>query len=355
MTTAAPRTDGLLELDAAALEKALIAINDKPFRARQILGWIYKKGVYDFVRMTDLSPGLRQELGRRYSIVSARVAATRRSSKDKSAKILIEYPDRQTAEVVSMKRKDRRTVCVSSQAGCRYGCVFCASSKAGFGRSFSAGEILQQVLLARDLFPQERVTHVVVMGMGEPFDNYDAVMKAVGMMNDPRCFGIGARRITVSTAGVVPGIRRYAHKDIQSELSVSLHAANDPLRSKLMPVNRKWPLKELMAECRRYTESTGRIITFEYLLIDGVNNSRRDVQELVSLIGKMPAKFNLIPCNTIAEFAGAGPGRADAERFRNWLGYAGLAATVRFSLGSDIEAACGQLRRTLLKKPKGRV
>jgi 23S rRNA (adenine2503-C2)-methyltransferase len=238
---------------------------------------------------------------------------------------------------------DRRTLCLSSQVGCKFHCAFCASGQGGFQRQLSSGEIVQQVILASRLLG-DRPTHVVYMGVGEPFDNYDAVLKSVRTLNHADGLGIGARRITISTCGVVPGIERLANEAIQVELSVSLHAPNDTVRNTLMPVNKSWPVAELLEACRAYAEQTHRIVTFEYTLIRGVNDREAEARELARRLAGLPCRVNLIPLSEVAEFNGK-PSMPDAaDLFIRTLAVRHVNATLRASKGTRIRAACGQLR-----------
>ena len=249
----------------------------------------------------------------------------------------------QLIEEVLIPAEERRTVCVSSQVGCKFGCVFCASGQNGVKRNLIAGEIVGEFLAAQRAYG-ERVTNVVFMGIGEPFDNYDEVMKAIRIINDPEGIGLGARRITISTCGVIPGIERLAQEGLQVELSVSLHAPSDPIRDELMPVNATWAIDELIACCERYTIVTKRIITFEYTMIDGVNDTERDCRELVLRLGRFPCRVNLIPLSEIEEYEGKTSTREKLEHFVFELEKAGINTTVRWSKGIDVNAACGQLR-----------
>lgn len=239
--------------------------------------------------------------------------------------------------------RGRRTVCVSSQVGCKFACSFCASGKNGFQRDLNSGEIVSQVVLAARIF-EERPTNVVFMGIGEPFDNYDAVIKAARIMNDHDGLNIGARKITISTAGVIPGIEKFANEGKQFELSVSLHAATDSLRTQLMPINRKYPLKQLIQACHAYTEKTNRIITFEYALINGTNDTRSHAADLVHLLSPLHCRVNLIPLSAVDESDMQPSSSPMASIFAETLLKAGINNTLRNSRGASIKAACGQLK-----------
>ena len=258
--------------------------------------------------------------------------------------------DGERVEEVLIPADDRRTVCLSSQAGCRFHCAFCASGQAGFRRNLEAGEIVGQVLLAWRGFG-EKPTHVVVMGVGEPFDNYDAVLQAVRLINDQDGLCIGARRITLSTAGVIPGIERLAGENLQVELSVSLHAPSDKLRSELMPINRTYPLNRLLKACEAYFAATKRLITFEYTLIENVNDQPPHAKELARRLSAFPCRVNFILLSPVEEYAGAPSSSSVAERFIQVLDKAGINATLRASRGTAVHAACGQLRSRHEKTP----
>jgi 23S rRNA (adenine2503-C2)-methyltransferase len=305
--------------------------------------------------MRNVPTPLRAQLAERFPIESVTVVRVEGNPGD-VRKILIGLSDGECVEAVLIPAGSRRTgtegpervtVCLSSQVGCRYACAFCASGRGGFQRDLEAGEMVGQVLEAARLLG-ERPSNVVVMGMGEPLDNYDAVLRAIRIINDAEGLAIGARRITISTSGVIPGIRRLAGEGLQVELSVSLHAADDALRSRLMPINRRYPLGDLLATCVAYAEQTKRIVTFEYTLIRGVNDSRRQAEALAALLRPIPCRVNLIPLSRVAEFGGTASDSATARLFIEVLGRAGLNATLRVSKGSRIQAACGQLRRRRL-------
>lgn len=319
------------------------------YRADQVLGWIYEKGVYDFDRMTNLSVDLRERLKKEFSILIPEITGRQTSEDDKSVKLLLKLPDNDTVETVYIPRDDRQTVCVSSQVGCKFHCAFCASGQAGFFRNLNAGEIISQVLMARDVSPDKKLTNIVFMGIGEPFDNYKELLKTIRTINSKQGLGMGARRITISTCGVVPKIEALSDEGLQVELSVSLHGPNDAVRGAIMPVNTPYPVKTLIEACKNYIKKTKRVITFEYILIKGVNASEHEAKELAKLLKGMLCKVNLIPYNPIVEFPHAAPTYEETVRFQQILQNAGIKATVRFSKGQDIQAACGQLRSTRLK------
>lgn len=337
----------------------------EPYRADQVFGWIYQKGVYDFDQMSNLSLGLRTRLKEVFYIGLPEVSAKERSGEDESVKLLLKLNEKDFVETVYMPIKERKTICVSTQVGCKFHCAFCASGQNGFFRNLAMGEILSQVLLARGEAADGKITNIVFMGIGEPLDNYKELLRTIRTLNSKGAFEMGARKITISTCGVVPKIEALADEGLQVELSVSLHGATDPVRGAIMPVNQAYPVKMLMQACRHYVQKTKRMITFEYLLIKGVNASEKDARELVKLLKGMSAekrgrtrrsfngglcKINLIPYNPIEEFPHEAPTYAEIVRFQKILQEGGVKTTVRFSKGQDIQAACGQLRSVHLKK-----
>jgi len=331
------------------LRRLLGEWGDPAYRAAQIFSWIYRRGAGDFDAMTDLSSGLRKKLKAEFFVRGSLVKELRGSS-DGTKKLLIELADRNLIEGVSIPAEGRVTGCISSQAGCRFACRFCASGLGGFVRDLTAGEILDEVLLLKGV-AREALTHIVFMGIGEPLDNYVHVLKSIRIINSPDGFNIGARRITVSTSGIVPGIERLAKEDLQLELSVSLHATDDAVRSALMPVNKKYPLKELLKALKGYIRTTDRQVTFEYALIDGVNSDLKNARQLATIVkGLGLCKVNLIPANVIPELRVGPPNKPAILLFKDALTKAGVVATLRKSRGRDIEAACGQLRLSYEKK-----
>ena len=316
------------------------------FQARQIFRWIHAKQVFDFERMSDLSKELRSRLSEEHTACSLVLAKAAVSEGGGTKKVLLRLSDAETVEAVYIPSRDRVTLCLSTQVGCALKCSFCATGQSGYARDLSPGEIVEQalyLLAGEDL--GGRSPNIVYMGMGEPFRNYDATIKSIRLLMHESGLGIGARRITVSTVGEVEGIRRFAGEDWQVRLSVSLHAANDLLRSELVPLNRRYNLKRLMAAVEYYLERTGRQVTFEWTLIEGVNDSLSDAEELVGLVGGIKSFVNLIPFNLVQGIAYRPPGRRDCLRFRDQLISRGIKATLRQERGQDINAACGQLRR----------
>jgi len=329
-------------LNLRELEQRCTELELPAYRARQIWRWLYVQRVTDWQDMANLPVALRQLMFARLDLCSA-VALETVGAPGGTRKIVVGLPDGERVEGVLIPAPRRRTVCVSSQAGCKFHCAFCASGQAGFQRDLEAGEIVGQVLLAAAVW-QERPTHVVFMGIGEPFDNYDNVLKAVRIINDPDGLAIGARRITVSSCGLVPGIRRLADEGLQIELSISLHAPSDELRSRLMPVNRSYPLGELLDACAGYATATRRIITFDYALIRGVNDSVPCAHKLARLLRPIPSRVNLIPLSAVDEFDGQPSASPVAREFVDTLTRAGINTTLRASKGAALKAACGQLR-----------
>ncbi|MDD5676921.1 MAG: 23S rRNA (adenine(2503)-C(2))-methyltransferase RlmN [Kiritimatiellae bacterium] len=318
------------------------------YRARQIRDWLYHRFAADWSEMKNIPLSLRQALARRLALASATIARTQsEAGVGTTTKFLIALQDGDWVEEVLIPARGRTTLCVSSQVGCKFNCAFCASGKAGFRRNLEAGEVVGQVIVAaRSLGATP--SNLVFMGMGEPLDNYDAVLAAVRIINDPEGLSLGARRITISTCGIIPGIQRLAQEGLQVELSISLHAPDDALRSRLLPVNRKYPLGDLLEACRAYAEQTGRLITFEYTLIQGVNDSPEQARELVRILRPIHARVNLIPLSTVAEFEGRAPTAPVIREFLNILERERLNVTLRISKGGGVDAACGQLRASRL-------
>jgi 23S rRNA (adenine2503-C2)-methyltransferase len=331
------------------LKEEITGIGQPPHRARQIFLWLNRKNVGSFDKMTNLPKSLIAQLKKKF-IIGTLKCVEHLKSKDGTEKFLWKLDDGEYIETVFIREKKRRTLCLSSQVGCRFKCPFCASGTGGFIRNLRVSEITGQVLRAGEVCAC-RMTNIVFMGMGEPLDNYDNLTGAIRMINHPDGAGIGARKITVSTCGIVPGILKLKEFPLQVELSVSLHAADDALRNELVPVNRKYPLKELISACREYYEKTGRVITLEYALINGRNDSAGDAEKLTRIAQKLKAKVNLIDCSPVAELACAGSGREKMDRFKERLRSGRVTVTIRKSRGGDILAACGQLAAR--RKPAG--
>lgn len=317
-------------------------LGEKKFRALQVFRRIYS-GASSFDEMTELSKKLRETLAENAEIDAVQMVRRQISAKDGTRKYLFRVAGGSAVESVFMRYKYGNTACISSQAGCRMGCAFCASGIDGLERNLSAGEIVDQVAaMSRDT--GERIGHVVVMGTGEPFDNYEELIRAIEILHDENGLGLGLRNITVSTCGLLPKILRFAEDMPQVNIAVSLHAPDDGKRRKLMPVASAYGMSELMDVCRRYTERTHRRITFEYALIDGVNDGDEDARRLAQLLKGMLCHVNLIPLNRVEETSFTGSARRHAEHFASILSGRGIETTVRRELGSDISAACGQLR-----------
>jgi len=339
-------------LSRQEMRDAVASLGLPAYRGEQAWRWVHLRMAVEWSVMTDLGPALQKRLSEHF-LVSTVAPTEMAAGQDGTVRVVLRLLDSETVESVYIPADDRRTVCVSSQVGCRFGCLFCASGKAGFRRNLLAGEIVDQVRLAARHW-NARPTHVVFMGMGEPFDNYDEWIRAVRRLNDPEGLNIGARRMTVSTAGVIPGIERLATEQLQVELSVSLHAPDSELRSRLMPINRRYPLADLLKVCRAYTEKTRRIITFEYTLIRGMNDSRAQAQALARLLSGFPCRVNLIPLSPVEEFGQRGPERETLRYFLETLEKARINATCRQSRGAEVDAACGQLRLRHLRKEPAR-
>jgi len=333
----------LLGLDAAGLAQFFEEQGEKPFRARQLLRWIHQQGETDFGRMSDLAKALREKLAANARI-DAPVIVGDITAEDGTRKWLLKVDEANAVEAVFIPETNRGTLCISSQAGCTLDCAFCSTGKQGFNRNLDAGEIIGQLWLASRLLEGARpVSNVVMMGMGEPLLNLDNVIPALRLMLDDNAYGLSRRRVTVSTSGVIPGMDRL-RDECPVALAVSLHAPNDELRDRLVPVNRKYPLKQLLAACNRYLEKAPRdFITFEYVMLEGVNDSVEHARELLGIAKRVRCKFNLIPFNP---FPGSEFNRSDPERIRHFaavLQGAGLTVTTRKTRGDDIAAACGQL------------
>ncbi len=314
----------------------------RSYQARQIMAWIYQRGIADFSAMTDLGSPLRKRLSERFSITRLSVKRMEVSA-DGTRKLLLTAPDGQSFECVLIPGRNRLTACLSSQAGCRLGCAFCATGAIGFGRNLTVAEMAEQLLRLKAL-ANTPVTNAVFMGMGEPLDNYHNVLAAARLINSPQGFGLGARHITISTAGLVPGIGRLAEEPEQFKLAVSLNAADDAVRNRLMPVNRKYPLGDLLKAVKRYVSRTGKLVTFEYVLISGINDRQVDARNLGRLLKRTPSKVNLIPYNGPPSGIFAPPPPDSVRKFHRTLSQLHPKVTIRASKGRDISAACGMLK-----------
>ena len=329
------------------LKEELVAIGEKKYRAEQIFKWIYVDKVKEFDEMTNLSVELREKLKENYTMCNFKILRKQESS-DGTKKYLFDVLDGNAIETVLMEYHHGKTVCVSSQIGCKMGCKFCASTGIQFVRSLSSGEIVEQILaVEQDI--GDKISNIVFMGIGEPFDNYDNVMKAIRIINNQKGLNIGARHISVSTSGLVPRIYDFANEDLQCTLSISLHATSNEKRSSMMPVNQRYPIEELMKACKDYIAKTNKRISFEYALAKDNNDNLEDAKELVKLLKGMLCHVNLIPINKIENGKYTKSTNENIIKFRDYLNDNGIVATIRRELGSDIDAACGQLRRKNLK------
>ena len=325
------------------LENFVAGAGEAKFRAKQIYSWLYK-GVESFDEMTNLSKELRQKLSEISYVSSLKILKKLVSSIDGTTKFLFELEDKNTIESVVMFYKHGASICISSQVGCRMGCKFCASTIGGLVRNLTAGEIIDQIIFAQKEL-NIRISNVVIMGIGEPMDNFDNIIKFLSNVSNDNGINIGMRHITLSTCGVVPGILKLAEKNLQLTLSISLHAPNDEIRNSMMPISRKYSYNELLSACKKYLELTNRRITFEYTLVSGVNDKRENALELSEKLRGMLCHINLIPVNEISENNYKRSEAKSIENFKTILENKGFAVTVRRELGSDIKASCGQLRQ----------
>ncbi len=339
----ANRKTNLLDLDKKGMEAFFVGLGEKPFRATQLLKWIYHEGVTDFEQMSNLSKALRVFLTENCIIVTPEVVVEQHAG-DGVRKWALQTHCGNRVETVFIPEPGRGTLCVSSQIGCALACTFCSTAQQGFNRNLTTAEIIGQLLVARSHLDQgQRITNVVMMGMGEPLLNFDNVVRAMNLMTEDFAFGLSKRRVTVSTSGVVPAMYRLTEV-CDVSLAVSLHAVTDQLRDEIVPINKKYPLQELMAACRDNAKiAPRRTITFEYVMLDGVNDSLADAQGLVKLLDTVPAKINLIPFNPFPHSPYRCSSMATINRFKAVLNQAGLVTTIRKTRGEDIDAACGQL------------
>lgn len=334
----------LYGLSEVELEHKVVEMGQPRFRAKQIVQWIYEKGATDFDQMTNLPLALRTTLSEHFCFGHLTVD-TEQVSQDGTRKRLYRLHDNKLIESVLMPYRDgRRTACISSQAGCAMGCKFCATGQMGFARHLTAEEIFEQAqLFSQELQQQgERLSNIVLMGMGEPFHNYDAVIEAIHLLKDR--LGIGARRITVSTVGLVPKIRAFAQEGLQVKLAISLHSTLDAERTAIMPINRKYSIEELIDACREFVESTNRRITFEYALINGQNDTPEEATRLRNLLQGLMCHVNVIPLNPTAGYEGEPSDPVRVQAFIDILEQGGIPATIRVRRGIDIDAGCGQLK-----------
>ena len=325
------------------LSALLKQMGQPAFRAKQLYGWLHR-GVRSYEEMTNLPGALRAELAEKYPIHAPTVVRRQESQKDGTIKYLWQLSDGNCVETVLMRYHYGNTVCISTEVGCRMGCAFCASTIGGLVRKLEPFEMLDEVLFTQ-VDSGQPISHIVLMGIGEPLDNFDNVMRFLELVNSPEGMNISMRHISLSTCGLVPMIDRLAKLKLQLTLSVSLHAPNDQIRNTIMPVNKAYPSQELLDACRRYYAETSRRISFEYAMIDGVNDSVENARELISRLRGLPAHFNLIPLNHVEESPLKPSSKAAVALFQKTLEDAGIPATVRRTLGGDIDASCGQLRR----------
>lgn len=345
----------LYDLSDAELSALMAELDQPAFRARQISEWLYKHKVATFEAMTNLPKALRQQLAVKTRIGSFEQVAEQHSVESATTKRLYRLADGQLIESVLMEYDDgRRTACISTQAGCAMGCIFCATGQMGFARHLSAGEIVEQVIHFARLLEREgeRLSNVVLMGMGEPLHNYENTMRAIRRLNDPNGLNIGQRHITLSTVGLVPEIKRFADEGLQVGLAISLHAATDAERNALLPINRRYPIREVLDAARYYVQKTGRRVTFEWALIRGENDTVEQAERLGTLLRGLLCHVNLIPLNPTSGYGGApsDPERVDA--FRATLARYGVSSTVRVRRGIDIQAGCGQLKTEVLRRER---
>jgi len=350
-----PGNPSIKSLWLGDLEAAFTAMDQHAYRARQVLHWLYGRRAGSFAAMTDLPAALRSQLEERFAF--SNLAIVRKlGSKDTTQKFLFQLADGALIESVLIpaspalygSASDRRTLCLSTQVGCAYGCKFCASGLDGWNRNLEAGEIVDQILRVEES-SGERINNIVFMGMGEPLANFAALMRAIGIINAPWGIGLGARHITLSTSGLAPQIRMLADQPLQIRLAVSLHAATDEVRQQIMPVNRKYNLQTLLEACAFYQERKKQRISFEYILIRDLNDGEEQARELARHAGRLRAKVNLIPYNKVEGLPWERPPLQRQEEFLGILKRAGVAATIRREKGHDIDAACGQLRRQTLR------
>ncbi|WP_430886533.1 23S rRNA (adenine(2503)-C(2))-methyltransferase RlmN [Fusibacter sp. JL216-2] len=336
-----------LELDD--LKIWLSEQGEKPFRAKQIFEWV-QKGITSFDQMTNISKALRLKMDEAFLLDNVNIVKYL-DSKDKTRKYLLSMNDGEVIEAVLMRYKHGNSICVSTQVGCKMGCTFCASTLGGMTRNLEAGEILGQIMTIQNDIG-ERISNVVLMGSGEPLDNYDEVLKFLRLVNHPQGLNISMRHITLSTCGLVKEIDRLAEEKLQITLAISLHAVTDEKRSSLMPINRKYDLDTLLKACRNYTDKTGRRITFEYALIEGENDHQEEARQLAKKLRGMLCHVNLIPINPVEERGYKASSNKNITKFQKILKDSGVETTIRRELGSDINAACGQLRAQHLEEEK---
>ena len=338
----------IMSMTLVEIEHLLGTMKEQKFRAKQIFEWIHAKGVLEYAQMTNLSKDLREKLSQHTSLAKPKIIEKHVSKKDKTTKYLIELNDSHIIESVFMAHKYGNTVCISSQIGCHMGCTFCASTVDGLVRNLTPGEMLAQIYLIQEDTGQ-RVSGVVIMGSGEPLEHLDLTLRFIELINDPKGQNIGQRHITVSTCGLVPKIYELADAGLQITLAISLHASNDIMRRKTMPIAKKYSIDEIIESCKYYISKTNRRITFEYALIEGVNDQKEDAYELAKILKGLLCHVNLIPVNEIKERDYKHSNTQSIVDFAKTLNSSGVETTIRKTLGSDINAACGQLRRSFIQ------
>ena len=338
----------LKSLTLPELTAVIKELGQPAFRGKQVYSWLHK-GVRSYDEMTNLPKAFRDILAEKYPIHAPRVVRKQESKKDGTIKYLWELQDGNCVETVLMRYHYGNTVCISTEVGCRMGCAFCASTIGGLVRRLEPYEMLDQVLFTQ-VDSGLPVSHIVLMGIGEPLDNFDNVMRFLELVNSPEGMNISMRHISLSTCGLVPKIDELAKRKLQISLAISLHGPNDEIRNQIMPVNKAYPIDELLAACRRYYEATSRRIHFEYAMIDGVNDREQDAKELLRRLKGLPAHINMIPLNHVEESPLKPSTKASVAKFQKLLEDGGITATVRRTLGGDIDASCGQLRRKYTKE-----
>ena len=341
-------TNHLKSMTVAEIGSVLKELGQPAFRGKQVFSWLHK-GVRSFEEMSNLPKALRDTLQEKYPLYTPKVVRRQESKKDGTIKFLWELADGNCVETVLMRYHYGNTVCISTEVGCRMGCAFCASTIGGLVRKLEPHEILDQVLFTQ-VESGLPISHIVLMGIGEPLDNFDNVMRFLELVNSPDGMNISMRHISLSTCGLVPMIDKLAEKKLQISLAISLHGPNDQIRNTIMPVNKAYPIDVLLAACRRYYDATSRRIHFEYAMIDGVNDREADARELVRRLKGLQAHVNMIPLNHVEESPLKPSSRQAVQRFQKILEDAGIPATVRRTLGGDIDASCGQLRRKYTKE-----
>lgn len=338
-------------LNIIELSALIETLGEKKFRATQVYDWIHNKCVESFDEMLNIPKSLKEKLLKDYTIYGLEIARMQESKEDGTRKYLFKLHDGEYVESVYMKYQHGNSVCVSSQVGCRMGCSFCASTLDGLVRNLEPGEILGQIYeIQKDT--QSRVSNVVIMGSGEPFDNYDNVVKFMRLLSDERGLNISGRNITVSTCGIVENIKRFADEELSATLAISLHASNDEKRKKIMPIANKYTIGEIIEACKYFFDKTGRRLTFEYSLIAGVNDSEQEADELSKLLHGLNCHVNLIPVNPVKETGYESPSKKAALAFKNKLEKNRINVTIRREMGRDIDGACGQLRRRVSNESK---